>query len=258
MISEGVPNGGGNRERKPPARGSFINTVIVAYIAVQSNPLFVHYVTQFVSTYRQFGGGANHRLIVCCNGTRLAPPMKALFDGIVCEFLDRPHDEGWDVSAYQEVARRNECDLLVCFGESVRFHRAGWLGRLVDSASEYGEGMYGCLSSHAVSAHLNTTAFAVTPRFLRNYPEVKNHQQRYNFEHGPTAMWRQIRASGKEARLVTWDGCWAPGEWRTPENILWRGDQSNCLVACNHSDRWSGKDEVTRQRWAERADAPFK
>ncbi len=258
MIENQITGGGRNRASKPPPQGRPVTTVNVVYIAVQTNALFVHYANQFVSTYRQFEGGVKHRLIVCCNGGPLKPKMKALFDPLACEFYERPNDEGWDISAYQDVAKAHDCDLMVCFGESVRFHRAGWLSRLVDSASGFGEGMYGCLSSHAITAHLNTTAFAVSPRFLKQYPAVKNKAQRYEFEHGTTAMWRQIKASGCETRLVTWDGSWGPGEWRNPDNILWRGDQSNCLVLCNHSDRWQGKDEFTRQSWSNRADAPFK
>ena len=142
MLSEVLVGGGGNRASVP--RGTFrtgathpVGTVIVVYIAVQHNPMFVHYATQFVSTYKQFEGGEKHKLIVCCNGGKLNPMMKAIFDGLDCHFLNRDYDHGWDISAYQDVARDRECDLLVCFGESVRFHRAGWLDRLVESAREY-------------------------------------------------------------------------------------------------------------------------
>jgi hypothetical protein len=258
MISDQLVGGGGNHLSQPRRQGRPVNTVIVVYIAVQSNPLFVHYATQFVKTYREFEGGPKHALCVVCNGGHLAPKMKAIFDGIECHFLVRPQDEGWDISAYQEASRTFCVDLMVCFGESVRFHRAGWLNRLVDSASEYGEGMYGCLSSHAIRAHLNTTAFAVTPRFLKQYPAVRNKAERYNFEHGETAMWRGIVAGGGEARLVTWDGCWGPGEWRKPDGILWRGDQSNCLVWTNHHDKYHGGTPQTRHNWSAIADMPFK
>jgi hypothetical protein len=162
------------------------------------------------------------------------------------------------VSAYQDVAKHHDSDLLVCFGESVRFHRQGWLARLVDSATEFGEGMYGCLSSFAVRPHLNTTAFAVSPRFLKQYPAVRNKAERYQFEHGETCLWRQIKASGKETRLVTWHGSWDTEDWRKPNDILWRGTQDNLLIRCNHTDRWTGKDEVTRQRWSQRADGILK
>jgi len=260
MVEE-VAAGGGNRlSNVPHGTRRPVGAVIVVYIAVQTNPMFVHYANQFVSTYRQFAGGHRHRLVVCCNGSALQPKMKSIFDGVNCEFLVRPQDEGWDIAAYQEIAKSivYACDLLVCFGESVRFHRAGWLERLVDSATEYGEGMYGCLSSHAIRPHLNTTAFAVTPRFLKSYPPVRNKAERYNFEHGETSLWKVIAAAGKATRLVTWDGCWGPGEWRKPDNILWRGTQENCLVYANHTDRWQGMNEPTRKNWSALADTAFK
>jgi hypothetical protein len=254
MVKETPMQGGGNRLSQSLLHRSRVHTVIVAYIAVQTNLLFVNYASRFVSTYREFSGGTKHRLIVCCNGGALVPRMRAIFDGVPCEFFTRPNDGGWDISAYQDLAHSRPCDLLVCFGESVRFHRPGWLDRLVDSANEYGEGMYGCLSSYAIRPHLNTTAFAVSPRFLKQYPLVSNKDGRYEFEHGTGAMWRRIRAAGGAARLVTWDGCWGEGEWRKPKNILWRGDQSNCLVFCNHTDNFVGRHEPTRNNWAALAD----
>lgn len=258
MVKPEFLGGGGNyRPGSTHVTGRAL-AVNVIYIAVQNNPLFVHYASQFVDTYKKYPGGRNHRLIICCNGGKLGPKMKPLFDGIACEFVERQNDDGWDVSAYQDMAQERQCDLQVCFGESVRFHRSGWLERLVESADEFGEGMYGCLSSHAVSAHLNTTAFAVTPKFLKEYPKVLNRTARYQFEHGQDAMWRRIHAQGAETRLVTWDGCWEPGQWRTPPNILWRGDQSNCLVFANHTDRWFGRHEPHRRQWSEMADMPFK
>lgn len=254
MVSEMPAQGGGNSLSQASLHRRPVSTVIVAYIAVQSNPLFVHHAQQFVETYQQFNPGSKHRLLVICNGGPLVPKMKEHFYGLPCEFFDRTNDGGWDVSAYQDVAKTRECDLLVCFGESVRFHRSGWLERLVDCANEFGEGMYGCLSSFAISPHLNTTAFAVTPRYLNEYPAVRNKAARYNFEHGAGAMWRRIRASGGATRLVTWDGCWEPHEWRKPENILWRGTQGNLLVRCNHTDNFVGRHEHTRRSWANLAD----
>lgn len=258
MIREVFNGGGGNTSLPPSYHGCVVNTVIVVYILVQNNPLFVHFATRFVETYRAFPSDSSHRLLVCCNGGLKSSKIKPLFDGVGCDFLDRKYDDGWDISAYQEVAQNFPCDLLVCFGESVRFHREGWLKRLVESAREYGEGMYGCLSSHAIRAHLNTTAFAVSPRFLREYPAVRNKGERYEFEHGEKAMWRRIKSKGGSTRLVTWDGCWGPGDWRKPANILWRGNQSNCLVHCNHHDKWEGANEPLRQGWSRMADSPFK
>ena len=254
MTKTPPTQGGGNLVSDKMLMARPVSTVIVAYIAVPANPLFVHFATRFVETYKQFAGGAKHDLIVAVNGGPLAPKMLEIFDDIRPKILNRKNDDGWDISAYQDIARNNECDLIVCLGESVRFHRAGWLDRLVSSASEYGEGIYGCFSSLAISPHLNTTAFAVSPKFLKDYPLVRSKTGRYEFEHGAGAMWRKIRNNGGATKLVTWDGCYDPGDWRKPDNILWRGDQSNSLVFCNHTDNWTGRNEYVRKNWSDLAD----
>jgi len=57
---------------------------------------------------------------------------------------------------------------------------------------------------------------------------------------------------------VTWDGTWDPFQWRYPDNILWRGNQTNCLVYCNHTDRYNAAPVETRRNWERGADQPFK
>jgi hypothetical protein len=36
--------------------------------------------------------------------------------------------------------------------------------------------------------------------------------------------------------MVTWDGEWRRKDWRTPQNIFRRGDQSNLLVCDHHTE----------------------
>lgn len=232
-------------------------SVLIAYIAVVDNPLLVSHASHFVSTYRQHPPGSEHRLVIVCNGGKLAPKMKAIFDGLDCEFYERPNDGGWDVSAYIDAAWRFDSDLQVCLGESVYFHRAGWLNRLMECYEQEGEGMYGFFSSYLVRPHLNTTAFAVTPQYLRDYPRPSGRNTRYEFEHGTYSLWRRIAEQGGATRLVTWDGCWMPADWRKPDNILWRGTQRNCLMFCNHSDKFTAATPSTRERWQKNADSIF-
>jgi hypothetical protein len=228
--------------------------IVVVYIAVKDNPLLVSHATHFVDTYKQFPAGVDHRLIVVCNGGKLPPKMEAIFAPIKPQFLPRENDGGWDISAYIDVAHRFDSDLQVCFGESVYFHRAGWLERLSESRKFFGWGMHGCLSSYSVRPHLNTTAFAVTPEDLRAYPFPKSKAERYEFEHGENALWRRITRLRGEARLVTWDGSYDIDDWRTPKDILFRGDQSNCLVHCNHTDRFAAASPAVKERWRQGAD----
>ena len=41
-------------------------------------------------------------------------------------------------------------------------------------------------------------------------------------------------------------------------NILWRGNQSNLLMQCDHSERWNNANPMTKRRWSQKADQPFK
>jgi hypothetical protein len=70
-------------------------------------------------------------------------------------------------------------------------------------------------------------------------------------------LWRRIAQHGMPVRLVTWNGAWEPGSWRMPQNIIYRGDQSNCLMWCNHSDGFRDADRVRKASWSMSADRPF-
>lgn len=233
-------------------------SVLIAYIAVRENPLLVSHLSHFVESFVAHPPGYDHRLIIVCNGGPLPPKIRAMLAPIPHGFYIRPNDGGWDISAYMDVANHFRSDLQVCLGESVYSHQGGWLKRVVDCYEKYGEGMYGFFSSFLVRPHLNTTAFAVSQHYLWNYPVPKNKHDRYEFEHGVKSLWRSIAARPSTVKLVTWDGCWEPKDWRKPANILWRGDQSNCLLRCNHLDRYDAATPATRKKWALNADTLVK
>ena len=230
-------------------------SVLICYIAVKDNPGLVSHAGHFIDSYRCHPPGFDHHLLVVCNGGHLSAKNKAIFDPVPHEFLVRTNDPGWDISAYIDVARRFDSDLQVCLGESVYFHRAGWLKRLVDCWQDHGRGMYGFFSSYLVRPHLNTTAFAASPQYLRSYPPPVDRPTRYSFEHGDRSLWRRIIEAKGAARLVTWDGCWQPEDWRKPPSILWRGDQSNLLLRCNHTDKFDAAGETLRRVWTHGADS---
>lgn len=207
---------------------------------------------RFVNTYREYPPGPDHDLIVVCNGGPLPTETGVLFSGVGARFFPRSND-GWDIGGYIDTARGpgKDYDCLVCFGESVYFHKPGWLERIVESWDKCGPGMYGCLSSNVIRPHLQTTAFATSPQFLRAYPTpIRSRGDRYTFEHGQFSFWKWLTIQNKPVRLVTWDGCWTPEEWRMPSNIIWKGDQTNCLVWCNHTDNYWKMDSKTRHKWA--------
>lgn len=236
--------------------------VVVAYTCVTEGGMTDAYSPRFVRTYLDNPAGAEHRIVVICNGGELAPRKKAFFDELDCEFFERSNDQGYDLSGYQDLAERlivkNEADFIVCFGESVFFHRPGWLAKLVEARIEHGPGMYGCFSSHYIRAHLNTTAFATDARLLAKYPRIINFRQRYEFEHGGHCYWKRLIAGKNTAAFVTWDGVWMLGEWRKPDNILAKGTQRNLLCLCNHTERYENADPVSKALWEKQSDTPFR
>lgn len=230
--------------------------IVIGYVAVTNGPHTADLISRFVGSYLVCPPGLPHELIVLCNGGPLPMEQGLMLDAIGARFMPRVNDPGWDISAFQDLAKSTDADILVCFGESVYFHRPNWLNHIVHAWNQHGEGMYGFFSSHLLRPHLNTTAFATAPKFLRQYAAVKSHPARYEFEHGENSFWRALHAWGVPVRLVTWDGSWQAGQWRYPKNILWRGTQENCLVFCNHTDRYSAASVQVKANWARGADNP--
>lgn len=234
--------------------------ICLCYIAVTHGPIVDDYAARFVVTYMQYPPLVEHDLIVIANGGPLHTSTALIFEPLQARMLPRTNDAGWDVTAYIETAKGacREYDMMLCLGESNYFHREGWLQRLVEAWEKFGPGMYSPYSSNAVRAHMNTTAFCCPPMLLRQYPRrVYDRASRYEFEHGQRSLWRIAHMRGLPARMVTWDGEWEPQEWRTPPNILWRGDQSNLLMWCNHADAYANADGRTKAAWSAKADAPF-
>jgi hypothetical protein len=235
--------------------------ICVAYTVVSNGPISDQYASRFVATWHESPPGVETDLLIICNGGPVRTELAMIFAPLNAKMFPRENDAGQDISGYQDASRGPcaEYDAVLWCGESVHFHKEGWLKRLVEAYGKHGPGMYGPFSSNAVRAHLNTTAFFCPPLLVRQYPiRPTDRASRMAFEHGENALWRRVYSRGMPVRLVTWDGEWEPRLWRMPKNILWRGDQSNCLMFCNHSSGYENADARTKQEWQRRTDAPFK
>jgi hypothetical protein len=235
--------------------------VAVIYVCVTHGSKTADFCARFAATWNAFPPGADCNLIVACQGGPLATETALLFASLNASFWPHANTEARDLGAYLDAAKSisSDYEMMLCLGESVHFHREGWLQRLVEARERYGPGMYGPLATHVIRAHLQTTAFFCPPSFLREYPlKVTDKASRYQFEHGERALWRRLHARNIPVKLVTFDGEWSPGQWRLPQNCLWRGDQSNCLMWANHTENFAKADETRKRNWSASADRPFK
>lgn len=229
----------------------------VVHIHVPESVKAQGYLYRFFTTWKHYAPGAEATTIVVCNGAKIDPANMVYIDPS-WHLINRPSNEGHDIGAYMEVARCYRPDLIVCLGSSVYFHRTGWLKRLLEAHDKHGFGMFGLYSSNHVRPHLNTTAFAAGGLLLASYPErITTKDERYSFEHGEYPFWKHVQGLGRPVKLVTWDGEFGPGEWRGPQNIFWRVDQSNCLAYCSHTDRYRNASPEIQRRWARGADTPY-
>ena len=231
------------------------------YVCVTHGERTADFCARFSATWNQFPPGADCDLIVACQGGPLDTETSLLFASLNARFWPRVNDEARDLGAYLDAAKSisSDYEMMLCLGESVHFHREGWLKRLVEARERYGPGLYGPFGTYVIRAHLQTTAFFCPPSFLREYPlKVTNRKERYEFEHGERALWRRLRMRNVPVKLVTWDGEWEPRRWRTPPNVIWKGDQSNCLMFCNHTDDWRDADDQRKGNWQRSADRAFK
>src|ERR1019366_4267640 len=67
---------------------------------------------RFVATYKEFPPDYEHRLLVICCQGEADQSVRAIFDGLPCEFV-KYCGPGWDIAADQFVARQQDCDFVV-------------------------------------------------------------------------------------------------------------------------------------------------
>lgn len=234
--------------------------IALAYIAVAHGPVTIDYSARFCATFKAFPPQAECDIFVVGNGGAVSSDVSIIFASLKATLFVRSNN-GWDIGGYIDAANGpcSHYDAILCCGESIYFHRAGWLKRFCEVWERNGPGMYGAFSSNLVRPHLNTTGFMCSPTMLKSYPnKINSKADRYEFEHGAHSFWKRLMYKGVPVRLVTWCGEYVPMNWRFPHNILWRGDQSNCLMWCQHTDRYVNADPATKMNWARKADTPYK
>jgi hypothetical protein len=196
----------------------------------------------FLETYHQHPPGMDHKTVIVCNGVPANDETRFLFASMPnVEFLN--HDNsGLDCGGYQAAARSVDADLLVFFGSTTYFKRAGWMLRMVQAYEKHGDCLYGTMGNQGHQAvgvwpHVRTTAFWMSRNLFNRYPiQVTRNEQRYAFEHGVDGLTSWVLRQAKKVLVVTWEGEYsvqlcdgAPGGFHNgaQENLL-VGDRLSC------------------------------
>jgi hypothetical protein len=120
---------------------------------------------------------------------------------------------------------------------------------------EFGDGLYGSSASLENSPHLRTPCWACNPRTFLGYPlTVDTREKTFAAESGPNSITRWYLEQGMPAIMVCPSGNYWPEDWRKPDNIFRRGDQSNCYIRDRHHDWYEQTDPVTKSTWEKDAD----
>jgi len=201
---------------------------------------------KFADTYRLFPPQIDHHLlVVCCNGPVTAQ-VTQLFPGAPVTFAIY-RGGGWDCGAAQETAQTVDCDFLVIANARVYFQRPGWLRRLAEARTEFGEGLYGASASYEtlpfvpgeLNPHIRTSFYGYNPKIFREYPHrIDSREKCYKFESGEWNFTRWFQQRGAPCRMVTWDGCYEPQDFRKPPNVFRKGDQSNLIIRDGQTDMY--------------------
>jgi len=215
-----------------------MKTVVVYVYAVAGGSRYDDYALRFLESYHAFPPGAEHETIIVLNGIKATSETACLFSSLPqCRFLE--HDNsGWDLGAFQHAARKVACDLIVFFGASTYFKRAGWLKRMVAAYNTHGNALYGAMGNRGdaipavnVHPHIRTTAFWLSPQLFNQYPmTVTQPEHRYQFEHGKDCLTAWASRSGLKSFVVSWDGEYEWDMWDAFPNGYHRGDQSQLLA----------------------------
>lgn len=212
-------------------------TVTLVYVYVPQRLEYQGMAVRFMETYEKYPAGYPHKLLVVSNGPE-DRKMRWIFSRGEPSFMF--HDNiGWDLGAYIAAAKIVDTDIVVLCGSNTYFKKEGWMKRFVEAWQQHGPGMYGAFASYEVRPHLNSTLFACPPALLIRYPtKVVTKDERYEWEHGNNSFWKLVAADGYPVRLVTWDQTLDWQDWRKPDNIMRRGDQSNCLGGFRITDEY--------------------
>lgn len=215
-------------------------TVVYVYPLI-GDERYLNLAIRFLSTYHQFPPGMDHESVVVCNGSPPDAEIGFLFGSLPNLTVTHHDNSGFDCGAYQYASRTYPADMMVFFGASAYFKRAGWLNRMLEGYLQNGPGLYGSMGNRGnvrvgVHPHIRTTGFWMSSQLFNAYPHtISRPEQRYGFEHGPDCLTSWVYRQRQRVMVVGWSGCYEQGAWDSIPNGFHRGDQSDILSGDRNS-----------------------
>lgn len=214
-------------------------------------PAYLDHARRFVSSYHDFPPEMEHEFIIVSNGGKPSGQIQALFSSIPDAKFYENDNVGLDIGAFQKFAGLVDCDLMLCLGTSVHFHRKGWLKRMVEAWREKGRGVYGTSCNYEVSPHIRPSFLMLDPKLLLSYPyKIRSRKDCFAFESGigkrkmNFTLWSENQ--GFPNWMVTWDGIYGINEWDNSDNVFRKGNQLSMLALDHRSDFFDAADPDTR------------
>lgn len=229
--------------------------ITVVYILVPGVKEYDDAAKIWLASYLRFKPSIDHDVLLVKKTDDWVNPM---FDDVSTSYINYDGG-GWDCGTWQHVGKVVDTDLLVCMNTRTRLTSRWWLDRIDCAVRENGVGLYGPWASLEINPHIRTPCMIFQPSVIRDYPVlVDSREQAFQFEsfgspESPNfTLWCQ--SMGYVTKLITWDGVYDQPDWRTPENIFRRGDQSNCLLFDRHCDLYANASREEKQRLERLAD----
>ena len=212
-------------------------TIEVVYILpLNSGEQYLNYAWRFLESYHANPPGLDHKTTIVCNGCSASDDTFSIFKSMPNCRLFEHDNSGYDIGAFQHVAREIPCDMMVFFGTSAYLNGAGWLQRMVQTFNTNPNAQFGSMGNRGniavnVYPHIRTTGFWMKPKLLNDYPTIVTQpHQRHPFEHGNNCFTEWLRARGIKSFVVTFTNIYKWANWDDDRNGFHRGDQSALLT----------------------------
>lgn len=246
------------------------NPALVYCYPLDDLPTFTPCAIRWTETYHKFHPGWGHDIHIAFSNGAIKKEHKRLFQGIHFK-AHNFQGGGWDIGTYQWMSARlaGDYDFVVFMNARAHFWKEGWLRRLMEAREEKFDpnGLYGPSASFercplkwplirtGKDPHIRTATFATNPKTFNRYPFlVDSREKGFMFESGQWNFSKWYEDMGYQVWMVTWDGMYAKADWRTPQNVFRKGDQSNLLVCDRHTEMFATGDEQTRIALTKNAD----